>query len=273
MMGERTVVITGASDGIGAAAASQLAADGVNVVLVGRSHEKTSTLARQLGVPHHVADFADLRQVRTLADALLDSYPRIDVLANNAGGLFARRGTVDGNDLTFQVNHLAPFLLTNLLRERLITSHACVIQTSSASARTSGHIDLSDLDNERRWTPTKAYGDSKLSNILFTRELHRRYGEQGLHAVAFHPGGIATNFANDTPSRFRFLYHSVARHVLSGSDVGGRRLNWFINGTPGKTWMSGNYYEKHRVYRRLPDQATDAALAGALWDRSEMLTK
>lgn len=271
-MDERTVIITGASDGIGAAAAEQLAAAGVDVVVIGRSPEKTSALARRLGVAYRVADFADLRQVRRLAAALLDAHPRIDVLANNAGGLFARRTTVDGHDLTFQVNHLAPFLLTVLLRDRLLESGACVIQTSSASARISGHIDLDDLDNERQWTATKAYGDSKLSNILFTRELHRRYGEQGLHAVAFHPGGVATNFANDTPSRFRFLYHSAARRLLSSPEVGGRRLNWFINGRPGTTWLPGNYYENHRVARRLPDQATDAELARALWDRSETLT-
>lgn len=271
-MDERTVIITGASDGIGAAAAGQLAAEGVNVVLIGRSAEKTSTVAHRLGVAYHVADFADLRQVRQLAATLLDAYPRIDVLANNAGGLFARRTTVDGHDLTLQVNHLAPFLLTGLLRDRLLESRACVIQTSSASARISGHIDLDDLGNERRWTATKAYGDSKLSNILFTRELHRRYGEQGLHAVAFHPGGIATNFANDTPSLFRFLYHSAARRLMPGPEVGGRRLNWFINGRPGETWLPGNYYENHRVARRLPEQATDAGLAQALWDRSEKLT-
>ncbi|MET0493299.1 MAG: SDR family NAD(P)-dependent oxidoreductase [Actinoplanes sp.] len=204
---------------------------------------------------------------------MLDSYHRIDVLANNAGGLFSRRTTVDGHDLTLQVNHLAPFLLTNLLRERLLASHARVIQTSSSSARISGNIDLTDLNNERHWTPTKAYGDSKLSNILFTQELHRRYGEQGLHAVAFNPGGIATNFANDTPSRYRFLYHSIASRLLRRPDVGGKALNWFINGSPGETWLSGNYYERQQIARRLPEQAKDKELARALWDRSETLTK
>ncbi|HBR89532.1 MAG TPA: short-chain dehydrogenase, partial [Microbacterium sp.] len=128
----RTIIITGASDGIGAASARQLHEAGEQVIVVGRDPDKTAAVAKRLDVPSHVADFADLAQVRDLAETLLQQYPRIDVLANNAGGVFGERTeTRDGYELTFQVNHLAPFLLTNLLVERLRTSQASVIQTSS----------------------------------------------------------------------------------------------------------------------------------------------
>ena len=149
MAEQQTIVITGASDGIGAAAAGQLRALGHQVVVVGRSPEKTAAVAQALNAPSHLADFADLGQVRALAAELLASYPRIDVLANNAGGLFGQETTKDGFDKTFQVNHLAPFLLTHLLMDRLIESDARVIQTSSAAHRLFGHIDLDDLDNAK----------------------------------------------------------------------------------------------------------------------------
>ena len=132
----RTIVITGASDGIGAAAARQLQAEGERVVIVGRSAEKTARVADELGAERHVADFADLAQVRALAAELRAQHDRIDVLANNAGGMFAQREvTVDGFEKTFQVNHLAGFLLTNLLRDVLVESRASVIQTASVDDR------------------------------------------------------------------------------------------------------------------------------------------
>jgi NAD(P)-dependent dehydrogenase (short-subunit alcohol dehydrogenase family) len=268
----RTIVITGASDGIGAVAARQLAASAEQVVAVGRSPEKMRALAAELAVPGHVADFADLTQVRRLAADLKSAYPRIDVLVNNAGavmGPFAR--TVDGFERTLQVNHLSPFLLTHLLRDVLIASNASVINTASAAARTFGHVDLEDFENERAYSPLKAYGDSKLHNILFTRELHRRYAEQGLSAVAFHPGNVATNFASDTTASWRYIYNTPLRHVLLVPPRrGARTLIWLLGGTPGREWRSGAYYVGHKVGRTNP-QADDAELARAVWDRSAQM--
>jgi len=135
-MAERVIVITGASDGIGSAAARLLKGQGANVVIVGRSPEKTQNVAREIGVPYYLADFAKLEDVRTLATKLRAELPRIDVLVNNAGGVMGRRQlTVDGNELTTQVNHLAAFLLTNLLLETLVASKASVIATSSLAIR------------------------------------------------------------------------------------------------------------------------------------------
>lgn len=264
---QQTIGLTGASDGIGAAAARQLTGRGHRVVVVGRSPEKTAAVAEEIGAPFHVADFADLAQVRTLAEELT-AYPRIDVLANNAGGIFTRQTTVDGFEKTFQVNHLAPFLLTHLLMDRLVEAGAKVIQTSSVGHRAFGKIDLDDLDNGRDWNANKAYGDAKLANVLFTKELHRRYADQGLAAAAFHPGGIATNFANDTSSVMRFAYHTPIRHLMTSVDKGGSRLVWLAEGTPGQTWTSGEYYERNRPGKVNP-QVKDEALARGLWERSE----
>lgn len=268
-MAGKTVVLTGASDGIGAAAARRLVARGEQVVLVGRSPEKTAAVAAELGVPSYVADFADLAQVRRLAAELLEAYPRIDVLANNAGGIMGARAlSVDGFETTFQVNHLAPFLLTHLLMGTLVASSATVIQTSSVAARTFSGLDLDDLQNERAYTPHKAYGDAKLANVLFTRELHRRFADQGLASAAFHPGMVATNFANETTSWFRFVYRTpLARLALVTPDKGADCLVWLAEGTPGTTWASGGYYERCRPATTSP-RADDARLARGLWDRS-----
>ncbi|MEE6274287.1 SDR family NAD(P)-dependent oxidoreductase [Georgenia wangjunii] len=264
----RTIVITGASDGIGAAAARELSDAGNTVVLVGRSPEKTAALADELGQPHHVADFARLDEVRDLADELRTTYSRIDVLANNAGGIMAERETtVDGNEKTLQVNHLAPFLLTHLLMDVLERSRATVIASSSAAARAFGRLDLTDLDNARAYSPNKAYGDAKLANILFTKELQRRHGEHGIAAVAFHPGMIATNFAAGSTSPMRFLYRTPLKRLLRGAEKGADQLVWLARGAPGRDWEPGQYYERRKAARTNP-QADDAALARGLWEAS-----
>ena len=264
----RTIVITGASDGIGAAAARQLQAAGERVVVVGRDPDKTRSVADGIGAPWHVADFADLAQVRDLAAALSESYPRIDVLANNAGGIFAeRRLTDDGFEITFQVNHLAAFLLTNLLMDRLVADGAAVIQTSSLAARRFARFDIDDLQGERRYSAGSAYGNAKLANILFTKELNRTYGREGLNAVAFHPGAVATSFAAASEGPWRFLYtNPLATRLLTSQDEGGARLTWLAAGMPGVDWQSGQYYSRNKVARTNP-LADDPLLARMLWER------
>ncbi len=268
----QTIVITGASDGIGAAAARQLAARGERVVLAGRSPAKTAAVAAELNAPYHVADFADLAQVRELAGTLAAEYPRIGVLANNAGGIFGTRElTPDGFEKTFQVNHLAPFLLTTLLLPTLTASSAKVIQTSSSAAKLYGLIDIEDLQNEKKYSPNKAYGDAKLANILFTRELQRRYGAQGINAVAFHPGVVATNFASDTTSFFRFVYHTPLKWLMATTArKAAGTLTFLAEGTPGQTWQAGEFYVGNQLARS-HEQAYDDYLARELWDQSAAL--
>lgn len=263
----KTIVITGGSDGIGAAGARRLHTDGHTVVLVGRSPEKTAAVATELGVKSHVADFTELDQVRELAEALSAQHSRIDVLINNAGGIFgSRERTVDGFEKTLQVNHLAPFLLTNLLMSTLLASKAAVINTSSAGARLFGQIDVEDLNNEKKYSANKAYGDAKLENILFAKELHRRHNDQGLAAAAFHPGIVATSFAADTTSLMRLVYRSPLSRLLgfASADTGADTMVWLAEGTPGIDWQSGEYYEKLRI-AKTHKQAGDADLARRLW--------
>lgn len=267
----KTFLITGGSDGIGEAAARHAVRQGHQVVIVGRNRAKTEAVATELGIEHHIADYTHLDQVRALGETLRSSYPRIDVLANNAGALMSERElTTDGYEKTFQVNHLGGFLLTNILLPTLIASSAKILQTSSVGARAFGKIDIDDLQNERKYSPMKAYGDSKLENILFTRELDRRYRDQGISAAAFHPGNVASSFGSDTSSTaIRFIYKAL-RWALITPEKGADTLNWLIDTDPGTTWEPGKYYVKRKPAKTNP-QADDTQLAAQLWERSAAL--
>ncbi|KRE77268.1 SDR family NAD(P)-dependent oxidoreductase [Arthrobacter sp. Soil763] len=267
-MTARTIIITGASDGIGASAARTLAARGERVVVVGRSAEKTERIAKETGADFFVADFADLSQVRRLAAQLKEQYPRIDVLANNAGGIMgARELTVDGHEKTFQVNHLAPFLLTNELLDVLTASNATVINTSSVANSIFAKFDISDLDAEQGYSTNRAYGNAKLANILFTAELHHRFHAAGISTAAFHPGGVATNFAAESTSPMRLAYKSFLKRFMLTPEQGADTLVWLATAVPGQGWTSGGYYAKRKL-SKANKQAYDAALARELWERS-----
>jgi NAD(P)-dependent dehydrogenase (short-subunit alcohol dehydrogenase family) len=192
----KTVVITGASSGIGASAAGTLAADGWEVAVVGRNPERTRKVAAEIGGTPFLADYDRLDDVRALAQRLLERYERIDVLANNAGGLVPQRGlSADGFERTIQHNHLAPFLLTNLLMPKLVSSKARVIGTASL-ANSFGNLRIDDLQwKKRAWLGGwQAYGTSKIATILFSQSLAAR----GLEAYSFHPGFVATGFGSDS---------------------------------------------------------------------------
>lgn len=267
-MSRRTVVITGASDGIGAAAARALAKAGEEVVVVGRSPEKTEAVARSIGAASFVADYTRLDTVRELAAALRQAYPRIDVLANNAGGVMGTREvTADGFEKTFQVNHLGGFLLTALLMPTLLSSGATVVNTSSVAAQGFGRFDIGDLNNEKSYVSMRAYGNGKLANILHVRELQQRFSGQGLAAAAFHPGVIASNFGSESGLGMKLIYHTPLRYFLKGVEAGADPLVWLATSRPGVDWSPGEYYEKRRVARS-SDTAYDAVLAGELWERS-----
>ena len=268
MAKQKTIVITGASSGIGAVAARELSAAGWQVAVVGRNPERTTAVAKDVGGSPFIADFDRLDDVRALAADLLKKYPNIDVLANNAGGLVGKRGTTaDGNEKTFQHNVLAPFLLTNLLLERLLASSARVINTSS-SANSMGRIRLNDLNSKRGlylggWP---AYGTAKLENIVFTRELARR---TNLATYAFHPGFVATSFGTGTAGG-RFVMRLAGRAQIS-ADAGAAPLVELASredlGVPNATFFDGvkpNGFERK--------QASDPVLAAGLWDACSTLT-
>jgi NAD(P)-dependent dehydrogenase (short-subunit alcohol dehydrogenase family) len=270
----RTIVITGASDGIGAAAARQLKNMGENVVIVGRNRAKTQGVAHELDAPFHVADFSKLAQVRTLAEELNANYAQIDVLANNAGGILGdREVTEDGFEKTFQVNHLGGFLLTKLLLPKLIKSKAIVIQTASQAAKRFGKFDLNDLQNEKNYNSGVAYGNGKLANILFTKELNTRYAGQGISAVSFDPGVVASNFASDTNNFMRYIFHTpwlTKLLTITPEESARKNLVWLVTGKPGEDWELGGYYEKQKLTKSAPI-AHDALAAKILWDKSEAM--
>ena len=269
----RTVVVTGASSGIGRAAARELALLGADVAVVGRNPERTEAVAAETGGRAFLVDYDRLESVRELAAALLAAYPAIHVLANNAGGMAARQETPDGHDLTFQRNHLGGFLLTDLLLDRLVaTAKAApegsvrIVQTSSAAARTA-RVRLDDLENRKRpwlggWS---AYGTAKLENILFTRELARRLQGTGVSAYAFHPGLVATSFGGDGP-----LMSLLKRGAIS-PEAGAAPLVRLAAADPLPV-PSGNFFDRLTAPGRAPRQADDAELARGLWEASAAFT-
>jgi len=269
----RVVVVTGASDGIGAAVARALHMRGDIVVLVGRSPDKTGTIAAELDAESHVADFADLGQVRALGAELAGRHERVDVLVNNAGLIAGPRRalTVDGHELTFQVNHLAPFLLTMLLRRQLSSPGSVVVTTSSrAGAVRAASVVLDDLDMEHGYDALRAYRASKLANVLFTRELARRWAPMGLSAAAAHPGMVRSNWGFSGPPAVRFVMRSPFRLAMRSAERGADTIVWLATATPGKDWESGGYFADRKPARPSP-LADDQALAKGLWERSEVL--
>ncbi|HEX3715296.1 MAG TPA: SDR family NAD(P)-dependent oxidoreductase [Trebonia sp.] len=270
----RVVVVTGASDGIGAAAAAALAQRGDRVVIVGRSPANTSAVAAKAGAEHLVADFADLEQARGLAAELQARCPRIDVLVNNAGLIAGDQRTVtaNGHELTFQVNHLAPFLLTVLLKQCLVRARGSVVTTSSrAGTARDATVVIDDLDMAARYTGLRAYKASKLANILFTRELARRWGPLGVSAAAAHPGLVRSQWGRSGPAAVRLVTSSPLRLLMRSPERGADTLVWLSATVPGRDWQSGGFYADRKPAGVSP-AADDADLAAQLWDRSAELS-
>lgn len=272
----RTILVTGASDGIGAVAARRLAEHGHRVLVAGRDRTRTEAVAAAVGGTAFVADLARLDDVRTLAaDVLAATDGRLDVLVSNAGGILGRRSlTVDGNEATMQVNHLAPFLLTHLLADALRTGAGIVVQTASA-AHHWGRIPVrstgADLTLRRGYSPSRAYANAKLANVLFARGVAAHLAD--LHAVALHPGIVATSFGSASTSVLRLAYRGLARRLLTSDEHAGETLAMLASGTPGAewapmtTWTSGGYYDQRKV-GRASRAAHDPALVDAVWQAS-----
>ncbi|MGH2915148.1 MAG: SDR family NAD(P)-dependent oxidoreductase [Solirubrobacteraceae bacterium] len=265
------VVITGATRGIGQAAAVELARRGAEVAIVGRDPDRVAEVQREAratggGAPvhAHIADLASMDSVRALAAQLREDHATIDVLANNAGALFhARTVTPDGFERTFALNHLAPFLLTNLLLDRLAGGRVVV---TASDAHSAGRLDLDDLQSERSYAPMRVYGTTKLCNILFTRELARR--APGVHANCFHPGVVRTGFGKGDNGIWKLLT-TLGAPFFRSPQRGARSLVWLATSPEGGR-LNGEYVHDERVAK--PNQiARDDLLAGALWERSAAL--
>jgi NAD(P)-dependent dehydrogenase (short-subunit alcohol dehydrogenase family) len=265
------VVVTGATRGIGRAGAIELARGGAEVAVVGREPERVDAVAAEAraaggSAPVHtyVADLMLMASVRELAEQLRGDHERIDVLANNAGALFAsRKVTSEGFERTFALNHLAPFLLTNLLLDRLAGGR---VVTTASDAHTGGRLDLDDLQSERSYSAMRVYGTSKLCNILFTRELARR--EPELHANCFHPGVVRTGFGKNENGIWKLLT-TLGSPFFRSPERGARSLVWLATSAEGGQ-LTGEYIEDEKVAQ--PSAAAqDPELARGLWERSAAL--
>jgi len=272
----KRVIITGATGGIGLAAARELARRGARLSIVARSESRAADAVAQItaagGPATEVevlyADLSSQASIRKLAAEILAKHPTIDVLANNAGGVnSSRRLTEDGLELTWAVNHLAPFLLTNLLLERIRASAPARIITTSSGAHHGAHIPFDDVNAERgyRTGGFSRYGQSKLANILFTTELARRLEGSGVTANCFHPGFVASGFNRNNGALMAFgmtLARPFARSTTRGADT----LVWLAC-SPDVSSDTGGYFANRK--RKLPSAAAqDSAAAGHLWELS-----
>jgi NAD(P)-dependent dehydrogenase (short-subunit alcohol dehydrogenase family) len=270
-----TAVVTGASAGIGLQTALGLARAGMRVVMVGRDRDRTETARRFVAarIPAApldlaLADFAALAQVRRLAEELIAAHARIEILVNNAGLFSPRyRCSADGFELTFAVNHLAPFLLTNLLLDRLKASAPARIVTVASDAHRGQRLDVAALARPPVYSATRAYGRSKLCNILFTRELADRLAGSRVTAVALHPGVVATGIGQ-RGGIFELGWRLLKPFMLSPEQ--GAETSLFLAGLPDPTPFHGGYVVKKALAP--PDPAAlDAGLARNLWEESARL--
>lgn len=272
-MSGRTCMVTGATSGIGREIAAGLTRLGATVVLVGRDRAKCESALQYVGgsSSYLVADLSSQAEVRWLAEEFLQKHPSLHVLVNNAGVFMAeRRTTDDGIEYTFAVNHLAPFLLTNLLLERLKASAPARVVMTSSVAHRGARIDFDDIGFERRsYGGIKAYSQSKLANILFTREMAKRLEGTKVDANCFHPGGVRTGLMEGNPARYRAVWAAASPFLLSaekGADTG-----VYLASSPEVEGTSGKYFVK-----RKQEKPSDAALnnedAVRLWKLSEQMT-
>ena len=268
-------VVTGATSGIGKAAATALARLGATVVLVGRDRGRTEAAVAEIAPVSasppraEFADLASLEQVRVLAGRL-DGLERIDVLINNAGLVLGeRRITPDGLEHVFALNHLAPFLLTSLLLPKLTASAPARVVTVTSDAHSAARLDLSDPNLEHGWDSWRSYANSKLANILFTRELARRLDGTGVTANCAHPGVVRTGFGRESRPLLK-LGITIARPFMLSPERGADTIVYLAS-SPDVAGQTGGYYVKRQ--RREPSAAArDDAAARELWELSEKLT-
>ncbi|WP_394839343.1 SDR family oxidoreductase [Pendulispora rubella] len=278
----KVCVVTGASSGVGKAMAIELARRGARVVVCSRSEALgQETLAEVKAIAQargdreepilEVANLSSLVEVRGLAERLRRRFEVIHVLMNNAGlYLPNRRLTVDGYDVVFTVNHLAPFLLTNLLRDRLAAAgNARVVATSSVGFR-SADLDMGDLMMAKgRWRGLTQYANSKLAIILFTREATRRFADDGIRLNCFHPGGTRSRMAQDEPNWIGWMWKNfgfLLRRPEKGAETG-----VYLATSPEVENVSGEYFTDLKVQDVTP-AARDEVLSARMWDVSMELT-
>ena len=278
-MDGKTCLITGGSDGIGYAAALELARMGATVVLAGRNPAKTAAAATRIiedtgnpSVRYVLADLSSQSEVRRLAAQIKEELPRLDVLMNNAGAVFlSRRRSVDGVEMTFALNHLGPFLLTTLLLDLMRgSSPARIVNISSGAHFSARNFRLEDLPMLESSGGYRAYARSKLCNILFTYELARRLEGSGLTVNALHPGLVRTNIARNNGLLGRVVNFLIGAGGVNA--VRGARTMIYLATSPEVEGLTGKYFVDSRAVQSSA-LSYDAGLASGLWELSERLTE
>jgi NAD(P)-dependent dehydrogenase (short-subunit alcohol dehydrogenase family) len=275
MVGE-TVLVTGATRGIGRATALGLAAMGAHLAITGRDARRTEDTAAEIRaagggpVDVFVADLSSQSEIRRLADELLASLPRIDVLVNNVGGYWnSRHITADGLEHTFALNHLAPFLLTALLLGRLKQSAPARVVTVASNVHASGRIDFDDLQGSQSYSGGRAYNQSKLANVLFSYELARRLAATSVTANALHPGLVRTSFGAEDPAGSQRLFTPFLRPFMK-APAKGAATSIHLASAPDLERVTGRYFANSRP-KRSAKQSYDEAAAAQLWQVSAEL--
>ena len=273
----KTVLITGGTSGIGKAAAVALAAMGAKVVVVGRNPERGEAALEEIREQGHsdsveliLADLCVQSEVRRLAETFLARHDRLDVLANNAGLVQSRRTeTPDGIEMTLAINHLAPFLLTNLLLDRLKESAPSRVITVSSEAQRWASMDFGDLQSRRKYRGFPVYGMTKLANIMFTYELAKRLKGTGVTANCLHPGGVGTNFGKNNGGPMA-LFFRAAKPFMRTPEQGSDTLIWLASSSEVEE-VSGKYFSD-REEIEAQEIANDPEARRTLWEMSEELT-
>jgi retinol dehydrogenase 14 len=275
-MAGRTVLVTGGSGGIGRATALGLARMGADLAITGRDRGRTEGAAGELRaagggqVEVLVADLSSQSQVRRLAEEVLQRLSRIDVLVNNVGGFWnTRHVTADGLERTFALNHLASFLLTNLLLDRLAQSAPARVVTVSSNAHAQGRIDFDDLQGERSYSGAGAYSQSKLANVLFTYELARRLPASAVTANALHPGVVRTSFGAEDPGGVQRRLVPFMRPFMK-APAQGAATSIHLASAPDLEQVTGRYFA-NRKPKRSSEASYDQAAAARLWQVSAEL--
>jgi len=275
-MAGKTVLVTGGTGGIGRATALGLATKGAHLAITGRDRERTEGAAREIRAANggqvdvFVADLSSQSEVRRLADEVLQTYPRIDVLVNNVGGYWnTRHVTADGLEHTFALNHLAPFLLSNLLLDRLKQSAPARVVTVSSNAQAMGRIDFDDLQGERSYSGSTAYNQSKLANVLFTYELARRLRSSAVTANALHPGVVRTSFGAEDPRGIQRLLVPIMRPFMK-TPAQGAATSIHLASAPDLAQVTGHFFANSKP-KRSSKRSYDEAAAARLWQLSANL--
>jgi len=272
-MAGKTVLVTGGTGGIGRATALGLAAMGAHLAITGRDRADDAAREIRAGggrVDVFVADLSAQSEVRRLADEVLTSLPRIDVLVNNVGGYWdTRHVTPDGLEHTFALNHLAPFLLTNLLLDRLKETAPARVATVSSNAQAMGRIDFDDLQGEESYSGSRAYDQSKLANVLFSYELARRLRGTSVTANALHPGVVSTSFGAEDPGHVQRMFLPFMRPFMK-APAQGAVTSVHVVSAPDLQELTGRYFANSKL-KQSSKRSYDQADAARLWQVSTNL--